>query len=281
MKGLELRPFSYYRWTFQGQEEETTFGLNLAFFKWRIEDKPLGRFWSIDPLAESYYYNSTYAFSENKVTSHFELEGLEAIYFNKEAQNNKNFKDSYTIQRQTTGGKQVMDKFKNQTNYNLIYFASSKLLENGSIVPIKNMEQFQYYKDRVAKFKLLVSGDTYKEISENGKKGVIFLFFNTTNYNKSNLVKLLNSTATLNHEEVAHLLDILDGNLKDASEDHEVYFGVYSYDSPSTEDVLDPNGKYKNSKARQQLDEILNILKENIERQKQMEESNRSIENSK
>ncbi|WP_340065171.1 hypothetical protein [Ascidiimonas aurantiaca] len=34
---------------------------------------------SIDPLAEKFFYNSPYAFSENKVTSHFELEGLEAV----------------------------------------------------------------------------------------------------------------------------------------------------------------------------------------------------------
>jgi len=36
----------------------------------------------MDPLAEQYAHNSPYAFSENKVTSHFELEGLEAIYSN-------------------------------------------------------------------------------------------------------------------------------------------------------------------------------------------------------
>ncbi len=39
----------------------------------------IGRFWQIDPLAETYVYNSTYAFAENKVIANFELEGLEAI----------------------------------------------------------------------------------------------------------------------------------------------------------------------------------------------------------
>lgn len=39
----------------------------------------IGRFIEIDPLAEDYVYNSTYAFSENKVTNHIELEGLEAV----------------------------------------------------------------------------------------------------------------------------------------------------------------------------------------------------------
>ncbi|MDH5379945.1 MAG: hypothetical protein OEW75_03785 [Cyclobacteriaceae bacterium] len=38
----------------------------------------IGRFFNVDPLADKYVYNSPYAFSENKVTSHVELEGLES-----------------------------------------------------------------------------------------------------------------------------------------------------------------------------------------------------------
>lgn len=37
------------------------------------------RFFNIDPLTDKFYYNSPYAFSENKVTNHIELEGLEAL----------------------------------------------------------------------------------------------------------------------------------------------------------------------------------------------------------
>ena len=59
-------------------------GLEMYEFKWRMHDLQTGRFWQIDPLADKYVYNSTYAFSENHVTSHRELEGLEkvlAIFF--------------------------------------------------------------------------------------------------------------------------------------------------------------------------------------------------------
>jgi len=45
-------------------------------------EEPSAGYWkvlNIDPLAEKYVYNSPYAFSENKVTSHVELEGLEAL----------------------------------------------------------------------------------------------------------------------------------------------------------------------------------------------------------
>ena len=63
---------------FQDQELTDELDLNVYGFKWRTHDPAIGRFWQIDPLADTYVYNSTYAFSENKVVAHRELEGLEA-----------------------------------------------------------------------------------------------------------------------------------------------------------------------------------------------------------
>lgn len=57
-------------------------GLNVLQFKFRIHDPAIGRFWQIDPLAEEYVYNSTYAFSENRVIDAWELEGLEKVLVN-------------------------------------------------------------------------------------------------------------------------------------------------------------------------------------------------------
>jgi RHS repeat-associated protein len=65
--------------TFQGQKIDDELGLNWHAFKWRNYDASLSRFHNIDPLAEKFFYNSPYVFSENKVISHFELEGLEAV----------------------------------------------------------------------------------------------------------------------------------------------------------------------------------------------------------
>lgn len=64
---------------FQGQERQDELGLGWVSFKWRNHDPTIGRFFNIDPLASDYVYNSPYAFSENHVTSHVELEGLEKI----------------------------------------------------------------------------------------------------------------------------------------------------------------------------------------------------------
>lgn len=65
--------------TFQGQKFDDDLGVDWYSFKYRNHDAQIGRFIEIDPLAEDYVYNSTYAFSENKVTSHIELEGLESL----------------------------------------------------------------------------------------------------------------------------------------------------------------------------------------------------------
>jgi len=71
------------RYRFQKQELQNHefsdgSGLEMYEFKYRFEDDQTGRLWSVDPLANDYVYNSPYAFSEDKVTGHVELEGLEA-----------------------------------------------------------------------------------------------------------------------------------------------------------------------------------------------------------
>ena len=72
---------SYKNYKYQGQELQET---GFYSFKWRNYMPDVGRFFNIDPLAEKFPYNSTYAFSENAVISYRELEGLEkvlAIFF--------------------------------------------------------------------------------------------------------------------------------------------------------------------------------------------------------
>jgi RHS repeat-associated protein len=78
-----------YNYKFQEQELQET---GFYSFKWRQYMPDVGRFFNIDPLSEKYAYQSHYNFSENKVTSHRELEGLEAVSVN----------DPYTVLQQET-----------------------------------------------------------------------------------------------------------------------------------------------------------------------------------
>jgi hypothetical protein len=81
-----------------------------------------GRFWQIDPLAEKYDYNSTYAFSENKVTSHVELEGLEAESYiyrywrNSDGQRNANETYSTTANQFGYGNTGVYISYDDEIN---------------------------------------------------------------------------------------------------------------------------------------------------------------------
>ncbi len=68
-----------YKYKYQGQERQDELGLNWDSFKWRSFDYTIGRFISIDPLAEDFVYNSTYAFAENKIGLGKELEGAELL----------------------------------------------------------------------------------------------------------------------------------------------------------------------------------------------------------
>ena len=67
--------------TFQNQQIDEDLDLNWVQFKYRNHDPQIGRFIEVDPLSDKYVHNSTYAFSENKVTAHVELEGLESIAY--------------------------------------------------------------------------------------------------------------------------------------------------------------------------------------------------------
>lgn len=69
-----------YRFGFQGQEidNEIKGNGNSVNYEYRMHDPRIGRFFTIDPLATTYPWNSPYAFSENQVIHMVELEGKEA-----------------------------------------------------------------------------------------------------------------------------------------------------------------------------------------------------------
>jgi RHS repeat-associated protein len=62
---------------FQNQEFNDDLGVDYYEFRYRNHDPQIGRFIENDPLSDKYPFNSPYSFSENRVTSGYELEGLE------------------------------------------------------------------------------------------------------------------------------------------------------------------------------------------------------------
>jgi hypothetical protein len=53
---------------------------NSINYKFRMHDPRIGRFFAVDPLVHKYTFNSPYAFAENMVISHVELEGAEGLW---------------------------------------------------------------------------------------------------------------------------------------------------------------------------------------------------------
>ena len=80
MDGRHGQAENSYRYGFQGQEmdNEVKGEGNSINYKYRMHDPRIGRFFAVDPLADDYPWNSTYAFSENKVIHKIEFEGLES-----------------------------------------------------------------------------------------------------------------------------------------------------------------------------------------------------------
>ena len=72
-----------YRFGFQNQEmdDEIKGEGNSVNFEYRIHDPRLGRFFAVDPLSKDFPWNSSYAFSENRLIDCVELEGLEIFHY--------------------------------------------------------------------------------------------------------------------------------------------------------------------------------------------------------
>jgi RHS repeat-associated protein len=83
LKGRNLKKNNAknYRFGFQGQEgdDQIQGDGNSVNYSFRMHDPRLGRFFAVDPLCAKYPWNSSYAFSENKLIAYIELEGKESL----------------------------------------------------------------------------------------------------------------------------------------------------------------------------------------------------------
>lgn len=118
--------------TFQDQRFDDDLGLNWVQFKWRNHDPQIGRFIEIDPLSEKYTYNSTYAFSENKITNHVELEGLESQWtFFKTLTNYAGIPENETTEHFTT---ELVEQAKKPETYQNAILGLGQIVGTGLLI---------------------------------------------------------------------------------------------------------------------------------------------------
>ncbi len=103
------------KYEYQGQEHQTELGLNWSSFKYRNYDYAIGRFMSVDPLAEKFPYNSTYAFQENKMGLGRELEGLE-LKLDRISKDGKTYYFTYKVKPVNNSGMLNDKQFNNLIN---------------------------------------------------------------------------------------------------------------------------------------------------------------------
>ncbi len=113
-----------YRYGFQGQEKDDELkgegnSLNYTF---RMHDPRVGRFFATDPSFKSFPWNSSYAFSENRVIDGIELEGREWSTTEDKTEVNVNVKFSIDTETVTFNEEQIkmyQDAINSQFNETL------------------------------------------------------------------------------------------------------------------------------------------------------------------
>ncbi len=104
-----------YRYGFQGQEkdDEIKGEGNSLNYRYRMHDPRVGRFFAVDPLFKQYEYNSTYAFSENRVIDGIDLEGLEFAPMVRVALSNNGVRPALQVPRSNvSSGRNVRTNFE-------------------------------------------------------------------------------------------------------------------------------------------------------------------------
>ncbi len=239
---------TYKNYKYQGQELQET---GFYSFKWRNYMPDVGRFFNIDPLSEKYAYQSPYNFSEDKVISHRELEGLEAVYFQNTLISDTRFKKAYDAERQTSGGKEFYRALKSQNSINVVYVD----FERGATGLAEKVSSQERWNELSKTYRFGISSKEYNKISENGKKDVLLI--GVSYPDKKNTA--FDVAATINHEETGHGTDFIKGKEKSNAEGHKEYYGELRDTSPEDKAVLTEK-KYEGTKAQQNFKQLEKIL---------------------
>ena len=246
------------RYTYNGKEYNPELGLDWYDYGAKWYDAALGRFTGVDPIADQFAWVSPYNYAENEPVGSIDLHGLQRSIYDRNAFNNKTFQSAHAINEQTSGGKRFSQALKNQSKIDVVYAISERGSSGLTAGPYKNFEEFS--EDRANKYNLYYSTENnwrdYEDYFEEGKE-VIIIAVACDNTCGDDEVR--EAAHTLNHEEVAHGINILSGIEKSQEDEHEAYNGLRALQSPDTNDIKN-NLKYKKPEAKKQLYEIDKIM---------------------
>jgi RHS repeat-associated protein len=213
-----------YRFGFQAQEKDNEiYGKgNTYYFKFREHDARIGRFWSVDPLAAKYPWNSPYAFAMNRLIDGIELEGKEWYSSGKffDYMTGK-YQINYDIKVKVMSADPTKIKTENAIEYfNSFKFDTESILSNknakGSFEdPVINVN---IYHSEDATIQLFISEDWIissksnkklnGECKGNSQWGIIRITTKSTEGISSTLAHELGHLAGLNHPwEVSNDMD--------------------------------------------------------------------------
>jgi RHS repeat-associated protein len=252
-----------YRYQGQGQEEDNEFTEGFLSFEYRVHDPRIGRFLSVDPLRQDYAYNSTYAFSENRVIDAVELEGLEKIWYQKKyaetwksmlniMKTNEHLNEIYKSisdeEKKSTVGVRIFFAPRNgktlggANGISMYYLGSMAYWHNkfkqreanGEILNLSDSDLFELYKQTFGEIGMNQSDiNRFADETKNGGHAVAIIIAHDLipeNFAKENIESISKLITTFAHEIEAHMAPHINEHDFDQRErtveQHKAYFNT-------------------------------------------------------
>ena len=218
----------------------------------------MGRFTGVDPISDQFPWVSTYNYAENEPVANIDLHGLQKVRYDKNALGNSTFQSARAINLQTTGGQRFNKTLKSQNKIDVVYAIIPKFYDGETAGPFSSFDDFKKAREKKPGLKAATSENwkEYESYFESNKQVLVISTYCDDTCDNSDI----KSAATnLNHEEVAHGINRLNGVEKSVSQEHLDFNGEAGQFSPSDEEISS-NPKYRNTKAKKQIDEINEIM---------------------
>jgi RHS repeat-associated protein len=211
-----------------------------------------------DPISSQFPHVTTINYAENGPVTNVDLHGLQKVRFSSKAANNSTFMASYQVNRQTSGGAKFQQALKSQSKIDVFYTTKEMASSGLTSGPFGSFKEFEAENKE---FNLKdATRDVLNEVENAFEIGKELLIIGVQCIDNCSTEQLREGAFSLNHEEVAHGINILQGRAKTQEVEHQDYQNSRDYTSPNTSDIKQKS-KFRNTPAKKQLDEIDKILK--------------------